>query len=398
MATTFNRLYIEINRDVQDIITAVEGDTKSRYLDVTLFSNSQNIDISGNTIRIYMKKPDGTEIFNEGQILDYSSGRVQFELTSQALAVSGVLETQIIIFSEDETEILSTNRFKIFVTESLISDNSIESSNEYGALVILFQDIYDARRQITEINEKIGVAGEKGEEISKSTVFEELEYLIDFSEKNSVGSLGEKIDNISANVLNIKSDVPINWPALPNLQVKRLVKSDLSVEKVISSVVGTGSLVLAVFQPKYETGANNASGSFKVEIDENVIFNCDFNITFSSSAKSPGRVLNLGIINDTYYTGYFTEHDSSSLAKKTLDFYSKNSANNFTLLFNYGIPVPLSSSLVRVNYELVKNLYRLPVAHSIIKNPIKFNESLKISARNNSTKDSEIIIIYNSGE
>lgn len=180
MAKTYNRLDIEINKDILPIITAVQDDIYSRYLDVNLFENGVAIDLTEHKVRIYIRKKDGTEIFNIGQITDAESGRVQFELTSQTLAVCGELQCQIIIFNDEETQVLSTNIFKIFVTRSLKSDNAIESSNEYGALVVLFQNIYEALQLMTDMVHKIGNPGEISNNLNLSTMFEVWEYLLNF--------------------------------------------------------------------------------------------------------------------------------------------------------------------------------------------------------------------------
>lgn len=180
MAKTYNRLDIEINKDILPIITAVQDDIYSRYLDVNLFENGAAIDLTEHKVRIYIRKKDGTEIFNIGQVTDAESGRVQFELTSQTLAVCGELKCQIIIFNDGETQVLSTNIFKIFVTRSLKSDNAIESSNEYGALVVLFQNIYEALQLMTDMVHKIGNPGEISNNLNLSTMFEVWEYLLNF--------------------------------------------------------------------------------------------------------------------------------------------------------------------------------------------------------------------------
>ena len=374
MAMTFNRLYIEVNKDVQDIITAVQGDTHSRFLDVTLFSNGTPINLTDHVVRIYMKKPDGTEIFNVGDITEPTNGRAQFELTSQALAVAGVLETQIIVFDNKETEILSTNKFNIFITKSLISDNSIESSNEYGALVILFQNVYEAIHGIKEINDKIGVVGAKGEELSTDTLFKELEYLIDFSEKNSVGSLGVKVDKLIEDTKVLKENVPVNWNILSNVQGNRVSLSSISTEKTITNISGSGHLILAIFEPYFTTSGDI---TFKVEIDGNLIFNCKFIRKESTGNKT----FSMGIINDNYYNRLVNNNNN---IRKFIDFYS-------------GVRMPLSKDLFTIDYEIDAGSNITPIATSVVTNPIKFNSRLRILASSTSNVErGELKFIYSS--
>lgn len=390
MATTFNRLYIEINKNVQDIVTAVQGDTKSRFLDVTLFSNGTPINLTGHIARIYMVKPDDTEIFNVGDIKHATNGRVQFELTSQALAVAGVLETQIIIFDDQETEILSTNKFNIFVTKSLISDNSIESSNEYGALVVLFQKLYEAIQGIKDINDKIGIPGTKGEELSTDTLFKELEYLIDFSEKNSVGSLGVKVDKLLEDTNRLKDSIPINWAALSNLQIKNINGSTLTTEKDLVNISGTGSLILAVLEIVM---TSNGSAQFKVELDNNLIFNTKFERPTSTDKKT----FIMGIINDSLITRQTLNNNNNII--KWIDVYSPTASNNFNLQIVYGRLIPLSSSLITVRDELNGGGTIYPISTAVVKNPIKFNNRLRILAAGSSAIETyRLKLITNAGE
>lgn len=174
MAKTYNKLNIEINQKVTDIITAVQDDTNSRYLDVQLFDNGTPINLTGQEVRIFLKKPDGTNIWNDGEVTNATDGRCQFLLTTQTLAVCGVLETQISIWQNNE-EILSTEIFKIFVTKSLRNSGSVESSNEYGSLVILFQNIYEALDLMTEMVQSFGTAGEVAQGIPATTFWQMLE-------------------------------------------------------------------------------------------------------------------------------------------------------------------------------------------------------------------------------
>lgn len=177
MSKIYDRLDIEINEEITSIITAVQNDTLSRYLDVVLLDNGIPIDLSNERVKIYMLKPDGKEIFNDGVVTDATAGRCEFELTTQALGGVGVLFTQISVWSKDNTntEILSTKVFRIFVTKSLITDSAIESSNEYGALVVLFQKFYEAIELMTDMVQNIGKPGDVAAGIPVSTVWEMLE-------------------------------------------------------------------------------------------------------------------------------------------------------------------------------------------------------------------------------
>lgn len=175
MAETYNRLELDVNIKPHNIITAVQKDSDSRYLDVFLFNNGVPIDLTGHEVRIYMRKPEkGGEIFNDGKITEPENGRCQFLLTTAALEKTGHLQTQISIW-KDNREILSTQIFEIFVTKSLRTTGSIEGSNEYGALVVLFQNLYQSIDLMTDMVQNFGKAGEVAAGIPAGTFWQMLE-------------------------------------------------------------------------------------------------------------------------------------------------------------------------------------------------------------------------------
>lgn len=147
---TYRKMVIEIDEPITDKVIAVQEDAESRYLDVQLFKDGVSFDLTGTKVRICMIKPDGKDVMNDGEITDPTSGRCQFLFTTQMLSACGVLQTQIIVFSETEEQIISTQIFNIYVTKKLLTNETIESTNEYGSLVILFQEIYVAVDAVNE--------------------------------------------------------------------------------------------------------------------------------------------------------------------------------------------------------------------------------------------------------
>lgn len=206
MATNKTILNIEINENVNDYITAVQQDSRSRFLDVMLFDNGVPIDLTGHTARIYAIKPDGKEVYNNGVITDAKNGRVQFELTSQTLAVSGLLNLQIILY-RNNTEILSTNPFKLFILESLMSKNAIQSSNEYGALVVTLRDLESAKALMQEMVKKIGSPGQIATSLNLTTMYGIMDEILKMLRDSSVAGLNTKLDELKTKSDNIASKI-----------------------------------------------------------------------------------------------------------------------------------------------------------------------------------------------
>ena len=199
MAQTYNKMKIDIKEPVTDIITAKQNDSNSRFLDVYLYDGGVPIDLTGHEVRIYMLKADGTEVFNNGEITNATAGRCQFELTDQALGAYGKLLCEISIWY-DNVQILTSQTFDIHVVKNLRTAGSIESSNEYGALVVLYQNLYEAIDLMTTMVEQFGEPGEVADAASIATFWQMLEYLYSVNDaalKNA--SVSEELDKIGMN-------------------------------------------------------------------------------------------------------------------------------------------------------------------------------------------------------
>lgn len=199
MAQTYNKMKIDIKEPVTDIITAKQNDSNSRFLDVYLYDGGVPIDLTGHEVRIYMLKADGTEVFNNGEITNAAAGRCQFELTDQALGAYGKLLCEISIWY-DNVQILTSQTFGIDVVKNLRTDGSIESSNEYGALVVLYQNLYESIDLMTTMVEQFGEPGEVADAASIATFWQMLEYLYSVNDaalKNA--SVSEVLERIGLN-------------------------------------------------------------------------------------------------------------------------------------------------------------------------------------------------------
>lgn len=114
-----------------EYITAVQGDTNSRFVKVTLLSNAQPYTVpDGATAVIRCKKPDGTSVLNDATI--NGDGTITAELTEQMLAVVGNCKCEISLYGANESS-LTTVPFIVKVTPAAVNPN-IESTDEYTAL------------------------------------------------------------------------------------------------------------------------------------------------------------------------------------------------------------------------------------------------------------------------
>ena len=124
---------LDLNRILYDKIIAKQGDTKSRFLLFQLLDGSIPFYLTNRSVRAYMVKPDGKEIFNDLIIENYSLGYCTLELTNQVLAVPGTVKIELMVTEEDRK--LTSSVFELEVIKSINSEKSIVSTNEFTALL-----------------------------------------------------------------------------------------------------------------------------------------------------------------------------------------------------------------------------------------------------------------------
>lgn len=129
--------------------------------------NGNSILPTHDTIRIYIKKPDRTKVYQELEIDD--DGTVKMGVTNQALAIPGIAMAELEFTTFGTTEIITSPIFKIKIMPTNVDDSAIESSDEFTALEEALKKI--DQNSIKKIKEDIStlfeIKLEKGDKISK---------------------------------------------------------------------------------------------------------------------------------------------------------------------------------------------------------------------------------------
>ena len=126
-------------------VLAVQGESEGRTINAALVDRTgqtdgsfnaasvdRPIDLTGTTVRLYCKKPDGTQTLSDGTITDATNGKASFVLPQQATAAVGNVSAQIYITKPDNS-VLKVIGLTLVVQESDL--DSIESSDEFDSLV-----------------------------------------------------------------------------------------------------------------------------------------------------------------------------------------------------------------------------------------------------------------------
>lgn len=123
----------EISRNSRTVqyIPIGQGDNAYRFL-VSLKNSGAAVEIpDGATVVLNCLKPDGTYTETVGSVKD---GTAVFDIASNTVAVPGTVICEMQIF--DGTQ-LTAQKFELRVEPSIISDDVIKSTDEYGLLIAL---------------------------------------------------------------------------------------------------------------------------------------------------------------------------------------------------------------------------------------------------------------------
>lgn len=156
MSEAISNVYRDITLDLYNTdsspvtVKAVQGDTSSRFLNVLLTNAGELYSPDDEAhAQLFVIKPDGYVVYNNGTI---ESDTITFELTNQILAVPGKCKCQVLLWDRDYEQVLRTaTPLVIDIAEKLDDESAIASTNEYGVLEDILQEIEEGGR-ITDNN------------------------------------------------------------------------------------------------------------------------------------------------------------------------------------------------------------------------------------------------------
>lgn len=144
----------DINRNNLFNLTAKQFDTDgARSFTFRLIKNSIPFDITGLSVKIGGKKPDGNNILNDCTIVNSKKGIVEVRLTTQMQVVAGTLNLELIMF-KGETR-LSTIPFEVKIIQSATCYSKVQSSDEFGTLQNAINTSNEYADKLKEGTEKI---------------------------------------------------------------------------------------------------------------------------------------------------------------------------------------------------------------------------------------------------
>lgn len=188
----------------------------------------------GVTARIYAKKPSGMEVYNACTI---DGNAVISELTTGLLSETGEIDCQIELSVDGDR--VTSFYFVINVEKSLISDSSIESTDEFGALQTLINDTEAATKAANEAATKAVDTAERAAAEAVDIAEKALsEQTVTFAAASSAEELksGETVATLFGKVKKWLTDLKSNIGTLSSLTTAAKTSLVAAVNELVSSV------------------------------------------------------------------------------------------------------------------------------------------------------------------
>ncbi|MBG9586919.1 hypothetical protein [Cytobacillus firmus] len=155
---TINKQIISVDLKKSTMIPLpqfIQNDTN--ILEVQVKDNGNEADFTNiGKVVVNYKRPDKLVI---SRLLTASNNLVTYEIGLQEMEVAGHAEVELQFFSADALQRISTKRFKVFMYESIGTDNIFEDSGDLTILQELFVEVEDLNNRM-ELAEAVRDAAE----------------------------------------------------------------------------------------------------------------------------------------------------------------------------------------------------------------------------------------------
>lgn len=166
----------KITLDVNDtraftVLNAHQGDSKTRFIDITLTENGNTITLSSNYVATVKASINSKTKAVNTAVVDATNNVITVELTKTMLDTPGLLNCEVIL--QDNQQFVTSATFTVKVAESVISDESaIVASQEFGALTEALENAKKIENNAEVVKDMLEHINEVGslDEISQSVV------------------------------------------------------------------------------------------------------------------------------------------------------------------------------------------------------------------------------------
>ncbi len=124
--------------------TLVQNDNQTNIFNISLYDDDILYDLSDTIIDIVFVKPDGTVVTQGTQDselpLTIEDNIIKCIIKTNTIAAHGTVNAEVKV-SNTEGKLLTSQTFKFYVRKSLLTDNAVESTNEFPLLQRLINEV-----------------------------------------------------------------------------------------------------------------------------------------------------------------------------------------------------------------------------------------------------------------
>lgn len=147
-------LDIKRNKKIEEF-EIVQGDYETNILKISLVEDFNEYELSGLNVEIAFAKSDGTTVLQDlNNGISLVGNKIVCTLKTNTIASPGKVLAEVRVLQD--LKLLTSSRFSFFVRQSIINDETIESTNEFP---ILNQLVTDVNSLLDEIQSKPEIQG-----------------------------------------------------------------------------------------------------------------------------------------------------------------------------------------------------------------------------------------------
>lgn len=182
----------KIALDVNDtraftVLNAHQGDSKTRFIDITLTENENTITLSSNYVATVKASINNKTKAVNTAVVNATNNVITVELTKTMLDTPGLLNCEVIL--QEGQQFVTSATFTVKVAESVISDESaIVESQEFGAL-------NEALENVKKIEDNAEIVKDVLERISEVGTLDEIAQSVVDIKKYQQQNFADKINN-----------------------------------------------------------------------------------------------------------------------------------------------------------------------------------------------------------
>lgn len=154
------RFNIELDikkRNFNELFQVVQGDYDTNVLEIQLYNDTTKYDLTDLIVEIAFRKADGTTVVQTEtsgvSIISAFDGKIECVLKTNTIAAIGRVTAEVRVLGT-ENKLLTSTTFDFIVREAIVSDETIESTNEFPVLTEMVNTVNQITEEVTLLHQE----------------------------------------------------------------------------------------------------------------------------------------------------------------------------------------------------------------------------------------------------